>query len=298
MICASCRSDNCWQNASCIVSPASTRDVARIMTIISSTRARFSVRSGGHDFNINHSDVNSTGILIDMTNLNNITLSIDKSNVTVGTGAQWGTVYKALNGTGVSVNGGKNASPGVGGQTLGGGHGWLTDLAGVTAARVIAAEIVLGNGTVVQATEASNPGLLWALRGGGPNFGIVTHFTYKTLPIDKVWFAQWLFGPSKNQQLVNALVAYYDSAVNDTKASIVFQLSVDPTSNSSFVGFVYTDPVEFPPVFAPFYAIQPDAVGIESTFGTLADLSFAYYSPQYPAAGVSPSRSVLGQFGG
>lgn len=293
---ASHRSDNCWQNSSCVVSPVSAQDVARIMTIISTTQSKFSVRSGGHDFNVNHSDIDATGLLIDTTNLNSISLSADKKNVTVGVGNQWGTVYKALNGTGVSVNGAKSPNPGVGGQTLGGGHGWLTDLVGVTAAGVVAAEIVLSNATVVQATEHRNSELLWALRGGGPNFGIVTQFTYETLPIDKVWFAQWLFAPNKNQQLINALVAYRDLAANDTRASIVFQLSVDPSSNSSFVGFFYADPVEFPAVFSPFYAIQSDAVGIESTFGTLADLSYKYYAPQYPDAGVSPSRLVFRRF--
>lgn len=260
------------------------------MTIITSTQAKFSVRSGGHDFNVNHSDIGSTGVLIDMVHLNSISLSADKSNVTIGTGAQWGAVYQALNGTGVSVNGGKSPNPGIGGQTLGGGHGWLTDLAGVTAASVIAAEVVVANATVVQATESYNSELLWALKGGGPNFGIVTQFTYKTLPIDKVWFAQWLFAPTKNQQLINALVTYRQLAADDTKASIVYQLSVDQASNSSFVGFFYTDPVEFPPVFEPFYAIEPDAVGIDSTFGTLADLALNYYAPQYPDPGVAPSR--------
>jgi FAD/FMN-containing dehydrogenase len=265
-----------------------------MMIIITATQTTFSIRSGGHDFNVNHSNVNSTGILVDMASFNSISLSTDRSNVTAGCGALWGDVYKVLNGTGVSVNGGKSFNPGVGGQTLGGGHGWFSDSAGVTAARVIAAEVVLGNGTVVQATEHHNSDLLWALRGGGPNFGVVTHFTYKTLAIDKVWYARWMYAPSKNQQLLNALVDYHRLAANDTKAAIVFQLSVDPASTASFVGFFYADAVEFPPVFAPFYAVKPDVVGIESTFGTVADLAFEYFAPQYPDAGVPPSRLVLG----
>lgn len=272
------------------MSPSSTSDVSRILNVITATQTKFSVRSGGHDFNVNHSSVDSTGILIDLTNFNSINLSADKRNVTVGVGANWGTVYKALNGSGISINGGKSPNPGVGGQTLGGGHGWLSDSAGVTAAQVIAAEVVLSNGTVVQATDEHHPDLIWALRGGGPNFGIVTHFTYRTLPVDKVWFAMWRFAPSKNQQLVNALVPYYQLAANDTRAAIVFQLSVDTTTTGSFVGFMYSDPVEFPTVFAPFYAIEPDAVAIESTFGTIADLALAYYAPQFPDPGVSPSR--------
>lgn len=86
-----------------------------------------------------------------------------------------------------------------------------------------------------------------------PNFGIVTQLTYQTIPLDKVWFARWNFAPEDNQKLLDALVTYHELAANDTKAGIVFQLSVDPDSASSFVGFFYEDPVEYPPVFAPFY---------------------------------------------
>lgn len=210
----------------------------------------------------------------------------------MGAGARWGAVYRALNGTGVSVNGGKSPNPAVAGQTLGGGHGWLTNSAGVTAASLVAAEVVLANTTILTATEENAPELLWALRGGGPNFGIVTQLTYQTIPLDKVWFVRWNFAPEDNQRLLNALVAYHELAANDTKAGIVFQLSVDPGSASSFVGFFYEDPVEYPPVFAPFYEIEPAAITIPSTFGTIADLAFNYNAPQYPDPGVLPSRSV------
>lgn len=268
------------------------KDVAKIMAIITTTQAKFSVRSGGHDFNVNHSSIDFAGVLIDLASVNDIELSIDKSQVIVGAGARWGAVYRALNGTGVSVNGGKSPSPAVSGQTLGGGHGWLTNSAGVTAASLIGAEVVLANATILNATEENASELLWALRGGGPNFGIVTHLTYRTLPVDKVWFARWNFTPDKNQQLIDALVAYHELAANDTKASVVFQLSVDTTSASSFVGFVHGDLVEYPSVFSPFYEIEPAARTINSTFGTIADLAFNYAAPQYPDAGVSPSRLV------
>lgn len=264
----------------------------RVITIVTFTQATFSIRSGGHDFNVNHSNVGQSGILVDMTNFNNISLSADKSAVTVGVGVRWGTVYQALNGTGVSVNGGRSPNPGVGGQTLGGGIGWFSNLAGVTASSVIAAEVVLANSSVVQANEASNQELLWGLRGGGPNYGIVTSFTYKTLPIDKMWFAARLYTADKNQQLLNALVAYQQLAANDNRANIVYQLSEDTAVPQSFVGFLYLDPVEYPSVFSPFYNITQATNMVNSTIRTLADLATHYYNPQYPDPGIPPSRYV------
>ena len=284
------RSDNCWQSATCIVSPESVDDVARVMKIIVYTQSAFSIRSGGHDFNVNHSSIGPDGILIDMVNLNQTTMSGDKETMTIGVGARWGDVYQALNGSGVSINGARSPNPGVGGQTLGGGIGWLSNLMGVCAASVIAAEIILANSTIVQANNETRSDLLWALRGGGPNFGLVTSFTYKTVPVDNMWFESRLYTPDRNQQLLNALAAYQMMAFNDTKANIVYQLSENASFPQSFVGFLYLDPVERPPIFSPFYEIPYYSTRIKSTIGNLAELASLYYDPVYPQT--PPSRYV------
>lgn len=285
------RSNNCWQNSSCIVSPESAEDVAKVMEIITFAHSTYSIRSGGHDFNINHSSVGHAGILIDLVNLNQIRLSIDKKSITVGVGARWGDVYQTLNGSGVSVNGARSPNPGVGGQTLGGGIGWFSNLAGVCAASVIAAEVVLANSSIVRADNTNNSDLLWALKGGGPNYGVVTSFTFKTLNIDQIWFESRLYTHDKNQQLLNALVTYQEIAANDTKANIVYQLSEDTLSPKSFVGFIYLEPVELPSVFQAFYDIPQTVTNINSTIGNLATLASLYYTPVYPQ--VSPSRFVI-----
>lgn len=263
------------------------------MEIVTFTQSTFSVRSGGHDFNVNHSSVDHGGLLIDLVKLSQIKLSADKRTVTVGVGARWGDVYKTLNGSGVSVNGARSPNPGVGGQTLGGGIGWFSNLAGVCAASVVAAEVVLANSSIVRADNTTNPDLLWALKGGGPNYGVVTSFTYKTLPIDRIWFESRLYTSDKNQQLLNALIIYQEMAANDTKANIVYQLSEDTASPQSFVGFIYLEPVELPSVFRPFYEIPQAVTNIESTVGSLATLASFYNNPAYPQ--VPPSRYVCGE---
>lgn len=194
-----------------------------------------------------------------------------------------------VNGTGVSVNGARSPDPAIGGQTISGGSGWLNNLAGPTAASVIGADVVLANATIVHASEQNAADLLWALRGGGPNYGIVISFTYKTLPVDKVWYGTRLFPAEMNRRLLDALVEYRQLAAKDTKASLVFGLSTDTSTPASFVGYFYADAVEYPSVFTPFYNLTAASGGITPRLGTLADLTAGTHTPQYPEPGTVPS---------
>lgn len=272
------------------MTPGRIQDVSRILKVVNITQSHFAIRSGGHDFNVNHSSVGESGILVDLGKLNQTMLNADKSNMTIGVGARWGDVYKALDGSGVSVNGARSPNPAVGGQTLGGGIGWFTNLAGVCAASVIAAEVVLANSSVVAIDGKSSPDLLWALKGGGPNFGVVVSFTYATIPIDKMWFEARTYGADMNKELLNALVRYQDLASNDTKANIVYQLSANSTDPQSFVGFLYLEPLVRPSIFKPFYDVPHLTTRINSTVGNLETLATSYYSPAYPQA--PPRRCV------
>ncbi|KAL9051001.1 MAG: hypothetical protein Q9162_006296 [Coniocarpon cinnabarinum] len=285
------RSSNCWQHASCVIVPQTIQQVAQVLKIVRDNDSKFSIRSGGHDFNVNHSNVGKSGVLIDMVDFNHVSLSSDKQTVTVGVGTRWNAVYNTLKGTGLSVNGGRSPNPGVGGQMLGGGIGWFSNVAGPSAASIVAAEVVLPNSTVVQADSVQNPELLWALKGGSANFGVVTSLTLQTLPYDKIWFEARTYTADKNEQLLNALYEYQLAASRDPKANIVYQLSTNTTVPQSFIGFFHVDPVERPSIFQPFYAIPANASRINSTIGTLAELASHYDNPVFPEA--PPSRDYV-----
>ena len=110
-----------------------------------------------------------------------------KHLVRVGAGATWGKVAKELQTHQLALSSGDTTTVGVGGLTVGGGIGWMVRKYGLTIDSLTEAEIVLADGTILHTSANENPDLFWAIRGGGGNFGVVTHFTFAAHPVSKVW---------------------------------------------------------------------------------------------------------------
>lgn len=109
---------------SCFVKPACKEDVSKIVQSIASLNAidikcPFAVRSGGHHTAVGSANIHS-GITIELGNLNQTTISEDKTVATIGIGARWDSVYSTLDPAGLVVLGGRIADIGVGGFLTGG----------------------------------------------------------------------------------------------------------------------------------------------------------------------------------
>jgi FAD/FMN-containing dehydrogenase len=90
------------------------------LKVVTSLASKFAVRSGGHNPSPGFASIGSEGVLLDLSDINQITLSSDKSYVSLGPGGTWENVYKELEKFQLTVVGGRVAGVGVGGLILGG----------------------------------------------------------------------------------------------------------------------------------------------------------------------------------
>lgn len=168
------RSQTVWKSPTCIILAENSKDVALAIKTIRFFRIKFAIRSGGHSPNPDASSIDEPGLLIDLSKLNEISVSPDKKVATVGPGVRWGDVYAFLDPYKLSVIGGRIPSVGVGGLVLGGGFFHFSGEYGLAADNVKNFEVVLADGRIVNANARENTDLFWALKGGGPNFGDFT----------------------------------------------------------------------------------------------------------------------------
>jgi len=126
------------------------------------------------------------GVVANLSLLKEITVDPEKRTVRVGGGCVWKEVDAATHEHGLAVPCGIIGTTGVGGLTLGGGSGHLTRAYGLTIDNLLSAEVVLADGQVVTASADENADLFWALRGGGGNFGVVTTFEFRAVPVSTV----------------------------------------------------------------------------------------------------------------
>jgi hypothetical protein len=166
---------------------AKCADVADVITAVHFGRQhdlRVSIRGGGH--NAGGLGVCDDGLVIDLSPIKYVHVDPAASTVRVGGGCTWGDVDHATHAFGRAVPSGIISTTGVGGLTLGGGMGHLTRKYGLTIDSLLAADVVLADGTFAVASATENPDLFWAIRGGGGNFGVVTSFFFKAYPVQMV----------------------------------------------------------------------------------------------------------------
>ncbi len=162
-------------------------DVADVMAAIHFARKQdlqVSIRGGGH--NAGGLGIWDDCLVIDLSPIKFVHVDPAARTVRVGGGCTWGDVDHAMHAFGLAVPSGIISTTGVGGLTLGGGMGHLTRKYGLTIDNLLAADVVLADGSFQVASPEQNQDLFWAIRGGGGNFGVVTSFLFQAQPVQVV----------------------------------------------------------------------------------------------------------------
>jgi hypothetical protein len=162
-------------------------DLADVMAVVNFARDNdllLAVRGGGH--NGAGLGVCDDGLVLDLSLMNGIRVDPEARTIRAEGGCTQGAINHAGAPLGLAVPAGIVSTTGIGGLTLGGGHGYLARKYGLAIDNLLEADVVLADGRFVTASEKQNEDLFWALRGGGGNFGVVTSFLFQAQPVGEV----------------------------------------------------------------------------------------------------------------
>jgi len=169
----------------------SSADVSAAVSFAVAGGLEIAVRGGAHAPS-GHAAVDD-GLMIELSGMNTVVVDPQARRARVGGGALLGDVIAAAQEHGLAYPVGAVSHTGVGGLTLGGGMGWLTRKHGLSIDNLVSATVVTADGRVLRAAEGENDDLLWAIRGGGGNFGVVTEFEFALHPVGPMIHVALLF---------------------------------------------------------------------------------------------------------
>jgi FAD/FMN-containing dehydrogenase len=265
----------------------SVEDVQSALEAARGVGLPIAVRGGGHN-GAGFGTVDG-GVVIDLSPMRAIDVDPDRQIARVQGGATWGLVDAATHAFGLATPSGVVSSTGVGGLTLGGGHGYLSRRYGLTIDNLLEAEVVLADGTIVRASETDHPDLFWALRGGGGNFGIVTSFTFRLHPVRNVICGPTAWPASATADVLRWFRDFMP-AQDDDLYGFFATLTVPPVEpfpaafhlhKACAVVWCYLgDPADAAEVFAPVREMQPAFDGIgEAPYPALQSAFDGLYPP-------------------
>jgi FAD/FMN-containing dehydrogenase len=203
------------------------RGVADVQAAVRFARSQglpVGVRGGGHSV-AGHGTCDG-GVLVDLGALRAVHVDPVDRTAWVQGGATLRDVDAETQVHGLAVPTGQVSATGIGGLTLGGGMGMLQRKYGLTCDNLIEARLVGADGQLVTASETQNPELLWALRGGGGNFGVVTEFRFRLHPVGPLMLAGLVAWPvDEAPQVLEFLRDYIADAPEEMSADAIFQFA-------------------------------------------------------------------------
>jgi FAD/FMN-containing dehydrogenase len=252
-------------------------EVAAAVRLARTSKVEIAVRGGGHS--IPGLSVCEGGVMIDLSPMKRVDVDPVEGVARAEPGVLWGEYDLATQEHGLAGPGGEISHTGVAGLTLGGGIGWLSRRHGLACDNLVGAQLVGPDGSVIEVDADSDPELLWGLRGGGGNFGIVTEFRFRVHPVPPLYAGMLMWHADRTQQVLEAYLALAETAPRDL--SVVAALLVAPPAP-----FVPAD-LQFQPAVAVAAvwtgdATDPDAAGSLAPLRALGPAVDAFDRQPYP----------------
>ena len=166
--------------------PAFPDEVADVVRAAASTGLKVAPQGTGHGAPPLAGRLGDA-VLLRMSAMTELRVDAERRTARVGAGVLWADVVERAGGAGLAARHTSGAGVGVVGSSLGGGLSWYARQAGLQCSALTAVELVLADGTFVRATDSSDADLMWAARGGGGGFGVVTAVEFELLPVTSAY---------------------------------------------------------------------------------------------------------------
>jgi len=209
-----------------IVRCAGVSDVIAAVKFGRASGLPVAVRSGGHSFP--GLSVADDALMIDLSPMRGVRVDPEKRTARVQAGVLLGELDKETQAFGLAVPSGIVTHTGVAGLTLGGGIGWIMRKHGLSVDQLVSVDLVTADGELVKASADENADLFWGVRGGGGNFGIVTEFEFRCVPLGPQVLAGPVFWPMEQSGEVLRFYRDWVAEAPDDLMTIVVHRKAPP----------------------------------------------------------------------
>lgn len=287
------------QRPAAIAHPTGTAHVAEVVRAAARAGLRVAVQGTGH--NAGPLGDLSGSVLLRTAAMSRVTVDPDAARVRVQAGALWLDVVEAASPHGLAVLHGSSPDVGVVGYTLGGGMGWYARALGLACHKITAAEVVTADGVVHQVDAEHEPELLWALRGGGGNVGIVTELEFAAFRFGTAYAGMLVWDLAAADAVLRTWAEWAPAAPESVTTSLrlmrfpPLEVVPAPLRGRRLVmvdGAVLADDAEAERILAPLRALGPEL----DTFGRVPTEAVVrvHGDPEEPTPSVSTTSVLAG----
>ena len=154
---------------------------------------------------------------------------------------------------------------GVTGYVLGGGSAITNSITGFGSDQIISARLITAKGELLEVNQSLQPDLLYALRGAGHFFGLVTQLVIKAYPVSllgskdgTLWSGAFVFPLDRANDVATVMKVLMDDSDYATSGLIMTMAPPPARKPSIVISARYTgDPADAKKAYRPLYDLKP-----------------------------------------